>query len=258
MFGATIMTDALIFGAYLALAVVFLLLILLYFRASKTRGPAQHNPIQDFTEMAVLFQTLRGIIQEQKTLAREFNQSVDRKVVLIRQAVKTVLAVQEKIAADMAALQRHAAAHTGLDEKRAIEPQAANDARDRETPFLNIVVEPDETKLSDDAGDDWVGLDIGTREAGLAPAHVAPAASPEVVQAGREALRALLDLDNGPGPARETEGAQASQNNTSALRERVYSYHDAGMNVSQIAQELGIGKGEVRLMLGLRQKRANR
>jgi predicted transcriptional regulator len=34
----------------------------------------------------------------------------------------------------------------------------------------------------------------------------------------------------------------------------VYEYHDAGMSVGEIAQELGIGKGEVRLVISLRQK----
>ena len=37
-----------------------------------------------------------------------------------------------------------------------------------------------------------------------------------------------------------------------ALHARVYDYNDASMSVAQIAQELGIGKGEVRLILSLR------
>jgi hypothetical protein len=35
---------------------------------------------------------------------------------------------------------------------------------------------------------------------------------------------------------------------------RVYDYSDAGMSVAQIASELGMGKGEVRLILSLRKE----
>jgi hypothetical protein len=39
------------------------------------------------------------------------------------------------------------------------------------------------------------------------------------------------------------------------LQRRVQEYADAGMSVPQISRELGIGKGEVRLILSLREGR---
>ena len=39
------------------------------------------------------------------------------------------------------------------------------------------------------------------------------------------------------------------------IQQRVYEYSDAGMRVPEIARELGVGKGEVRLILSLRQDR---
>jgi predicted transcriptional regulator len=37
----------------------------------------------------------------------------------------------------------------------------------------------------------------------------------------------------------------------------VYEYNDAGMTVAEIAHEIGIGKGEVRLILSLRKNRSD-
>jgi hypothetical protein len=39
------------------------------------------------------------------------------------------------------------------------------------------------------------------------------------------------------------------------IQKRVYEYSDAGMRVPEIARELGVGKGEVRLILSLRHDR---
>ena len=39
------------------------------------------------------------------------------------------------------------------------------------------------------------------------------------------------------------------------VQSRVYEYNDAGMSVAQISKAIGIGKGEVRLILSLRKGR---
>ena len=107
-----------------------------------------------------------------------------------------------------------------------------------------------------------------------------PLESPGDADSARQAFRALLDLE--PAPAahaerawppsappghvpvsakrqREAPEGRVGDNGSrtlAPLQKRVLEYSDAGMTVPEIARELGIGKGEVRLMLSLaKQKR---
>lgn len=111
----------------------------------------------------------------------------------------------------------------------------------------------------------WVGADLdesfarGEEDAG--EERTAPSA-PEDIDAARRAFQALLDR---PAPAPDATAAPAGRvkanggnggGSLAPLQQRVLEYNAAGMSVTQIARELGIGKGEVRLMLSLaRQKR---
>ncbi|MBX3179273.1 MAG: hypothetical protein KF886_18105 [Candidatus Hydrogenedentes bacterium] len=108
------------------------------------------------------------------------------------------------------------------------------------------------------------------RPAPPAPAPPDPAdAGPGNGDAAREAFRALLnmpaqspaspDIDRpldfvpGDSASRDTHPAPPeSQDHLSIpLQQRVLEYSEAGMTVAQVSRELGIGKGEVRLMLSL-------
>ena len=79
----------------------------------------------------------------------------------------------------------------------------------------------------------------------------------------RDALRDLLDLhtdfrNNGGGPS-SSEVLNSGGNGGKLLtpiQKRVYEYSDAGMRVPEIARELGVGKGEIRLILSLRRDRS--
>ncbi len=237
-----IASETLIFGAYVAIALVFLLLLMLYLRAFKAKPQAQQDPVQNFTEMAVLFQTLRGIVEEQKNLAREFNQHIDRKAALIREAVKTVLAAQKKVEAQLALLNEQKAAQAEPQKQPAVQPAPE--------PVFICVPEPvlDETE-------EWVGLELPSEPAPVEEASPVRDA-PEVLRQTREAFRALLDMEE--DAPQDEQLPQAEEGDSAAsLRERVYRYHDAGMSIAEISQELGIGKGEARLMLGLRRRQAN-
>ncbi len=92
--------------------------------------------------------------------------------------------------------------------------------------------------------------------------------SPEDAEAARGAFRALLSMEEQPsashaGPSAEaarvtSSGAENSEarggnGNTiqSAIQKRVTEYSEAGMSIGEISRELGIGKGEIRLMLSL-------
>jgi len=129
----------------------------------------------------------------------------------------------------------------------------------------------------------WIAEDLGARAAGEA-GNPAPApaggiapeseASPANGDAARAAFRALLNM-----PA-ETQSAPRSLDltapmdsvpampppadpetdghGTTAMQQRVLEYSEAGMTVAEVSRELGIGKGEVRLMLSLAKQNAPR
>lgn len=111
----------------------------------------------------------------------------------------------------------------------------------------------------------WVGDNLdepfagGVDETGE---EVAAPATPEDIEAARRAFQALLDRPAAAPGADPAAASRARSNggngggSLAPLQQRVLEYNAAGMSVAQIARELGIGKGEVRLMLSLaRQKR---
>ena len=107
----------------------------------------------------------------------------------------------------------------------------------------------------------WIGdaleqASIREEEAVEPPAPIAP----EDAAKARDAFRALLDLErehalrgNQLGVEDHPNGGNGAHG-SAALQRRILEYHEAGMTVPQIARELGVGKGEVRLMLSLAQQ----
>jgi len=208
---------------------------------------------------------LRDVLQQQKDLAREFNASLDRKVAVIRQAAETAqqnleafretrrkLAEElEEMRAELAVLRAEAAALRG--KKREEPPSKPKPESEDSVPPLRVVAAPPEEPDPSDLIDNWVGFDFGTEPLEVEDGSLAEELpiEPDDPVADREAFRALLDLEGGstePPPEPAGNGKALSP----SIQARVLSYHKAGMNVSQIAQELGIGKGEVRLILNLR------
>ncbi len=256
-------------GAVFFLAAL-LLMSWLYRRNAKPKPPPAANPFSNLTEIAVLFQTMRGVIHEQKTLAREFNESVDKKVQLIRQVVKRIIEEHERLTAAHQDLQRRVealkASVGGMEEpsvqaraESPVEsppppPEPAEDAKP-----LDAVANPSEAEDARDLIDRWVGLDFAfdeTEQETMDDLDV-PVATPQSREGSSEAVRALLSVPgNGGGRVADSNPQTDGGNghNRAFLRTRVFDYYDAGMSVAQIAQELGIGKGEIRLMLSLRDK----
>ena len=80
----------------------------------------------------------------------------------------------------------------------------------------------------------------------------------------RAAYRDLLNLQPTGGRTRTPSTSELLDNGRESnggtyltpIQKRVYEYSDAGMRVPEIARELGVGKGEVRLILSLRHDRA--
>jgi len=111
--------------------------------------------------------------------------------------------------------------------------------------------------------DGWVGMDFGGADTVADEFEAAPSIPPETPEdpeSAREAFRALLNMEGNrtarPPATRGEPGATVrggnGQGRIPPLHARVYEYNDAGMTVAQIARELGVGKGEIRLILSLR------
>ncbi|MCC6797350.1 MAG: hypothetical protein IT366_19690 [Candidatus Hydrogenedentes bacterium] len=147
-----------------------------------------------------------------------------------------------------------------------IEPPAP--PKEQERPTLRVLAMPREPEIATDALDAWTGLDFAGDEPEPLGFDV-PETEPEMphdADAARSAFRALLNLAPEeqiernsivPMPRSKPPATTGNGRPVPPLHARVYEYNDAGMNVAQIAQELGIGKGEVRLILSLRKTKGD-
>ena len=269
------LSDAFFVAAYSAVGAALVLLLLLYLRVRKLRQPPAAKPVQDFTNMVILLQTMREIIHKQKGLANQFNQNVENKVNqikelmgatleehrILRKAQRELAQRLEEIRTELATI--HAQTNDMGEVQQGGEhlPPAFGthppETPESEGPLLRVMPPPEPGEEHGDIVDTWVGLDFdrAEEEPETSPVPAGIPEQPEEPGKAREAFRALLNMDTEdrddepPGHAPDN-GRDAA----SLLRGRVYEYKDAGMTIAQTARELGIGKGEVRLILGLRGK----
>ena len=291
-------------------AIIFLvayIFVSMFNRSLRPQRDAQRTPGADYTNMMILFQTMRDLLSQQKDLARQFNASVDKKVAGVRELVdaakqerEALRAAQHEIAVllqdakdDLVSLQKQvgylsdALEHGVREERPAPSPDSAPPrperraedvvvpppAPERARPEPEPEPETEPVEASDNGAkgdliDNWSGFDFG----GVVPApepepepepappvHAPRRETKEELLAARDAVRSLLNFDtpqSAPEPEpRETDAPRNGNAHLTPLQRRVYEYSDAGMTVQDIARELGIGKGEIRLMLSLREQK---
>ena len=276
-------------GVLVLIAALILLFMYVFRREYLGRSRTLQQSRDDLTNMMILLQTMRDLLDQQKHLARQLNASLDKKVTFIRESVDAATKDLAELRAGIqqaATLAQHAqrppsgATDTerpnGRDSalpdtpKKAphlsvIEATAEEDTDER--PALQLLALPKEPPAQDDIIESWVGLDFGGDEPDPLAFDVpdSPPDKPEDAEAAREAFRALLNLNDNPvtetrPSGRSTAGSARGGGNgktVQPLHASVYEYNDAGMTVAQIAQEIGIGKGEVRLILSLRKSRSD-
>ena len=272
-------------GSVVLLAAVLLVIFLWSFR--RTSGGARDLQ-GDLANMMILLQTMRDMLDQQKDLARQLNSSVDRKVAMIRHVVKAAADAHDELCQAQRALAEHLRqAKTDLEaiESRsdALRRKASNGEHPppARAPVAEVVIpEPASVPVPVDAAssaareedvdlvDDWVGLEVAQPVAAPEPVSESPpeplGESSEEAHAARDAFRMLLNMaaatQTPVPPAPEPHGLESEQRGNghddrmAANRQVSSEYSDAGMSVSDIARELGMGKGEVRLILGLRKE----
>lgn len=298
-------------AASLALAAVFL--AVLWMRPRDDQQPPSRASEGDLANMMILLQTMRDLLAQQKDLARQLNETLDKKVEFVRETVDAAMTDLDtlresmgktakglaSVNASIAELQDQAGRiRTELDKAhaRTTDPQeqpgntehpveksqAAKQEQaeldlPQDPPELQVFSRPERPQVNPDLLNDWVGLDLSKDEDEEPEAEDVPDEVPEVPENPemvREAFKTLLDLqmhkdDAAPQSLRpdapvldtaedEPHQAETSKGNgrgrVTPLQARVYEYRDAGMTISEIAKEIGIGKGEVRLILSIRER----
>ncbi len=263
--------------------------LIMFLRELRYRGSTPPHVHTDSTNMMILFQTMRDVVSEQKDLARAFNASVDDKVSQIRAMIDAAKAEREELRETqqeiLAMLESAKLSLQQTPEIPAAGPltsvSPSETSRKAESHAYKVDATPKpaesadseakvEEKLpvkesgtsSDNLIDTWTGLDFGGDEP-EAPAYAVSeeiSDSPEDVESARDAFRTLLDLDTSraldpletPAETGNAPDADNGRPERTVVQQRVYEYSDAGMSVSDIAREIGMGKGEIRLILSLR------
>ena len=236
----------------------------------------------DLAHMMILLQTMRDILEEQKKVARHINEQIDKKMSQINQMIDGALEkarhLHEMIdhaaetSATAPALRRDASSSaisetpphseiqaTGTRVERNTAKPAAAKAEPVEKSELHIVAKPTVATASESLLDNWVGIELEEDEPEIDGVYIQdqPPEKPEDAEKARQAFRTLLNLtQDKEHPSSVTPPKTGNgRRRTSPLQARVYEYRDAGMTIAQIAKELGIGKGEVRLILSLRKNK---
>ncbi len=254
-----------------------------------SRPPAHMQ--SDLTNMMILFQTMRDILTQQKDLAREFNISIDRKVNEVRKLIQStgdvradlertkreLAALATRTRKDLSSLERRLqgvdhSAEAALEEDAPEEDVEEADAVEHVEPPLEIIPE-DEPARATDFIDRWrmTGSAVESDGAGIEDEYGEDESTnghdsdltDDEVQETRAAYRDLLNLQpasaglRGPTSSEVLDAGREGNGGhyLTPIQKRVYEYSDAGMRVPEIARELGVGKGEVRLILSLRQDR---
>lgn len=279
------LTSLLKGGSYLAGGVsIAVALILTFYVVARSRRRGLHSPARarqtDLASMMILLQTMRDLLEQQKGLARQINENIDRKIAHIRETVDAALKEAERIRAiveETAQRARgianpHGVEHAAESGRRHSELHAPSSGmgqvsrpieKEAEGSQIEIIAQPVQPGAEESILDNWIGLELAEEEGDPARFDVPEQApeAPDDAAAAREAFRALLSMEEvhpaipaGVG-APDREGGNGRRRST-PLQARVCEYRDAGMSVTQIARELGIGKGEVRLILSLRRNRS--
>lgn len=254
------------------------------------------NPQTDLTHMRLLIQTMRDLLDQQKSLAHQLNAALDKKVVYIRDSVDAAMkdlemvrgVLKETVELVEQVRQRPelgaAPANVAPLKLRVLEKaaeRADSEIGDDAAGSVQVIALPKSPPADEEVLNTWVGLDFPGEEPDTFSFVDVPDQAPEApddAEAARDAFRALLLDFESTHPEREkrklasvsvSPGPKSSSSNggshgpanggsaksTTPVQSRVYEYSDAGMSIAQIAKELGIGKGEVRLILSLRKAR---
>ena len=85
-----LLISYLLFAASFTAFSCFLLFIILYWRRGLRENRHIKKTYEDIGDVTELFQTMRGIVEQQKQLAGEFNEDLDKKMQVVKQVMQRV------------------------------------------------------------------------------------------------------------------------------------------------------------------------
>ncbi len=266
----------------------------------------EHRRVE-ISELAMIFQTLRDVVSEQKILAKEFNEQVEEKISLIREVVNEAQNRMQRIQQDIYeqsqklkelqdqidgvfrqenvlknVLDKNAQSSGTISiieaesvyeeliekvegERKGREYSDNMKDRKKEREYTSVeegdglcLKEKSENSQSDSLGEEYnknverinekLCEDIAEEEENI-----------------RDAYKSLLigSVENGGETEIEkskisTKKSDSRKEELTPVQKMVMEYHQAGMTTAEIAKELGIPKGEVRLILSLAISKSNK
>ncbi len=248
----------------------------------------EHRRVE-ISELAMVFQTLRDVVSEQKILAKEFNEQVEEKLLLVRTMVNESQSRMKKIQQEISEqYQTLKDLQEQIDrivcQKNALLDISARDVKSVETISIieaesvygeltnNLEVEKDknvfhygfderdrEDVVIDDRNKDMqVALSKEIKQEELEKDDEERGKIGKGQENIREDYRPLLVGSVDEGIQVKMEKTPISnqynveeRNELTPIQKMVLEYHNAGMTTGEIARELGKTKGEVRLILSL-------
>jgi hypothetical protein len=268
-----------------------IILSFLLFRGNSSSSQAQQNDVTNMmilfqtmrdllSEQKELARQFNHSIDHKVSEVRALLESRDEVQRLLLEAKRDIAQLTEDTRRELAGIRRQAGGSNVVDEEaQSAAPLSSEESKHSAEPApkkehggngthpplvegngsapLRAIPEPAPVHKRDFI-DAWTGVDFGTSPAPDEdePAHVADEVDAVDDAATREAYRSLLNVHSGddesPAPDPFHPESNEIRNELTPIQMRVYEYADAGMRVPEIARELGVGKGEVRLILSLR------
>lgn len=232
-----------------------------FFYALRRDGKGVAQSRRQASELAALFKTMRDIVSQQKEMAREFNEELDKKVTIVKQILTQSVEKNERIYEEQQRIRKEL--RETREELHSLQRQTAHLKSESPAPPVKGEMPP---AMQTAGFVEWLkhpGAAEVTSTTDSTPASETPEDTVAGTAEDHNAFRALLDLQ--PLPPELSSTPEVSATGTAGgnggrgitpVQKRVLEYSQAGMPVPEIARELGIGKGEVRLMLSLlKQKR---
>ncbi|MCX5756914.1 MAG: hypothetical protein NTU83_00095, partial [Candidatus Hydrogenedentes bacterium] len=184
MGGLAYLSDFFMFAGCVAVAIVFALQMGLYARLAKAKKSGRSDTISNLTEIAIMFQAMRGVLHDQKTLARDFNKSVEQKAAMIRHVLEEVVVAADRLAKAQARLVQQldrAEKRVVALEQRLAPPNAgvAPPMVEEPEPVLQILATPDESVPMTGLLDGWKPFDAPFDESASEDAFDVPQEVPE-------------------------------------------------------------------------------
>ncbi len=224
----------------------FILLVVVYWKRERNAAARLQKTRDDIGDIADIFRTMRDILDQQKQHAREFNEEIDAKMAVVKQVLSQSLDRNEEL----------------YERQRLL-------SRELDTTALELKSMHHQIEELDQMVQN--GRAMGRRKLRDAQQSIAGPPVPEAPanpEKARNAFRALLEMkeseeqetqqqqanDTGTAVVADKSATDATMETTPSTLKQIEMYSAEGMSVSEIADKLGIGKGEVQMMLSLKNR----